>query len=190
MTAFLIIVAFGAAATGSKASVAAIGGGLSSAYLPRSSIGRIDTDQLNLGLMHLLVGLAIFAGSAKTRRASMGWCFAAGLCAYVFMWWYGKPHLIVLGACSLAWMLVVRWKNISITLVGTGIFLLVSGISLFNPFNTIYLQETRIGSTFFFPNILETITETAPVPLSQILVNATGSVEMGLVCLADLVCLA
>ena len=87
----------------------------------------------------------------------MRWCFAAGLCAYVFMWWYGKPHLIVLGACSLAWLLVARWKSLSITMVGTGIFLLISGISFFNPLETICLQG-QINSTFFFPNILETIT--------------------------------
>ena len=50
VTAVMIILAFGATGYWLEGAVAAIGGGLSSAYLVRSSFGRIDTDQLNLGI--------------------------------------------------------------------------------------------------------------------------------------------
>ena len=49
---------------------AAIGGGLSSAYLVRSSFGRIDTDQLNLGLMYLMFGLVMLSARSKKGVAS------------------------------------------------------------------------------------------------------------------------
>lgn len=49
ITALAIILCFGATGYWLEGTVAAVGGGLSMAYLQRSSIGRIDTDQLNLG---------------------------------------------------------------------------------------------------------------------------------------------
>ena len=70
----MITICFGAAGYWAEGAVAAIGGGLSSAYLVRSSIGRIDTDQLNLGFMYLIFGLVIFAGRAKSKATAVGWC--------------------------------------------------------------------------------------------------------------------
>ena len=65
----MIAVCFGAAGYWTEGAIAGLGGGLSAAYLVRSSIGRIDTDQLNLGFMYLMFGLVTFAGRAKSRRA-------------------------------------------------------------------------------------------------------------------------
>ena len=66
-TALMITICFGAAGYWAEGGVAAIGGGLCSAYLVRSSIGRIDTDQLNLGFMYLMFGLIAFAGRAQNH---------------------------------------------------------------------------------------------------------------------------
>ena len=49
MTAVMIALTFGVVGYWFEGAVAALGGGLSFAYLSRSSAGRIDTDQLNLG---------------------------------------------------------------------------------------------------------------------------------------------
>ena len=57
LTTAAITVCFGAAGYWAHGAVAGLGGGLSAAYLVRSSIGRIDTDQLNLGFMYLIFGL-------------------------------------------------------------------------------------------------------------------------------------
>ena len=87
LTALAITVCFGAAGYWAQGAIASLGGGLSAAYLVRSSVGRIDTDQLNLGFMYLMFGLVIFAGLAKSRIASLAWCVAAGITANLFMWW-------------------------------------------------------------------------------------------------------
>ena len=63
LTAIAIAICFGASGYWAHGAVAGVGGGLSAAYLVRSSIGRIDTDQLNLGLMYLMIGLVVFAGA-------------------------------------------------------------------------------------------------------------------------------
>lgn len=186
LTAIAITICFGAAGYWAEGSIASLGGGLSTAYLVRSSIGRIDTDQLNLGFMYLMFGLVVFAGLAKSRIARLAWCFAAGLTANLFLWWYGKSELVFLAAIALIWLLVCLHRDFLTILSGTIIFIAISGIGFFNPFASTYLQDVLSQSHFIFPNTFSTITEIQTVSLGQILVNATGSVEMGLVCLTGL----
>ena len=185
-TALMIACCFGAAGYWTEGGVAAIGGGLSSAYLVRSSIGRIDTDQLNLGFMYLIFGLIAFAGRARSSAHALGWCAAAGLSANIFMWWYGKQELIILGAISLAWVLVCLQRNAVMAFSGTLIFLAASRVTFVNPFSSAYFKDVLTKAHFIFPNTLETISEVQRVPFARILVDTTGSIEMGIVCLAGL----
>ena len=53
-----------------------------------------------------------------------------------------------------------------------------------------YLQDVVLHSDFIFPNTFSTITEIRTVSFSQILSNTTGSIEMGIVCLAGLALVA
>jgi len=186
LTALAVAVCFGAAGYWAQGAIASLGGGLSAAYLVRSSIGRIDTDQLNLGFMYLMFGLVVFAGRSASPLRCLGWCMAAGAAANLFMWWYGKPELIVMAAIALAWLIICLQRNVLTLLAGTTIFLALSGIEFFNPFNSPYVKDVLAEAGFIFPNTLETITEIQTVSLVQILVNATGSIEMGIVCLTGL----
>ena len=186
LTAIAIAVCFGAAGYWTEGAIAGLGGGLSAAYLVRSSIGRIDTDQLNLGFMYLMFGLVTFAGLAKSRISSLAWCVAAGLTANLFMWWYGKAELVFVAAVALGWILICLQRNLVTTVCGTSGFLLISGITLFNPLESAYLKDVVLHSNFIFPNTFSTITEIRTVSFSQILSNTTGSIEMGIVCLAGL----
>jgi dolichyl-diphosphooligosaccharide--protein glycosyltransferase len=186
LTAIAIAVCFGAAGYWTEGAIASLGGGLSAAYLVRSSIGRIDTDQLNLGFMYLMFGLVTFAGLAKSRISSLAWCVAAGLTANLFMWWYGKAELVFMAAVALGWILIFLQRNLVTAACGTIGFLLISGITLFNPLESSYLQDVVLHSNFIFPNTFSTITEIRTVSFSQILFNTTGSIEMGIVCLAGL----
>ena len=104
----MIVACFGAA--GYCWREAAPGGALSSAYLVRSSIGRIDTDQLNLGFMYLLFGLSILASRSKSLPWTVFWCSFAGLTAHLFLWWYDKPELVALPAISLVLLFIVLRK--------------------------------------------------------------------------------
>lgn len=186
LTALAVAVCFGAAGYWAQGAIAGFGGGLSAAYLTRSSIGRIDTDQLNLGFMYLLFSLVVFAGRSSSRLRSLCWCLAAGITANLFMWWYDKPVLIVMIAFALAWLLICLQRNVITSLVGTTIFLVFSGIEYFDPFSSTYLKNVFAEAEFIFPNTLQTITETRTVPLGQILIYSTGSIEMGIVSLTGL----
>lgn len=186
LTALMIVICFGAAGYWLEGSAAALGSGLSMAYLTRSSIGRIDTDQLNLGFMYLIFGLAVLAGKASSRGKCLMWCVASGVTANLFMWWYGKPELVGMAAIALAWLILCLQRNLVTTVTGSVIFLIIADISITNPLGSTYLKEVISAGEFIFPNTFQTITEIQRVSFPQILINATGSIEMGLVCLAGL----
>ena len=186
LTALMIAVCFGAAGYWLEGAVAGLGGGLSTAYLTRTAIGRIDTDQLNLGFMYLLFGLVIFAGEARTRARALALCFVAGLSARLFTWWYYKPELIVIVAVALAFVLIVRQRSLLSTATGTLMFIALSGIGIFNPLETPYLKEVLSGGNFIFPNTFQTITEMRQFSSPQALRSVAGSTEMGFFCLAGL----
>ena len=186
ITSLMITCCFGAAGYWLEGAIAGLGGGLSSAYLLRSSIGRIDTDQLNLGLFYLIFAFLIAAGRAKSKSWCILHCIFAGICANLFMWWYPKPELVVVASVSLFWIVACLQRSLLTATVGVTIFIGLSGIALFNPLATAYLQETLATGVFTFPNTLKTITEVREIPLLQILVHTTGSIEMGFVCLTGL----
>ena len=84
---------------------------------------------------------------------------AAGTAANLFMWWYGKPELIVMAAITLAWLISCLQKNVLTLIAGTTTFLALSGIASFDPLSSPYLKDVFVTAGFIFPNTLETITE-------------------------------
>ena len=183
-TTLMIVFSFGAAGYWLEGAVAALGGGLSAAYLVRSSIGRIDTDQMNLGFMYFIVGILLLAGRINSKSSSFVLCVAAGLVANLFMWWYGKPQLILMLTFILAWLLICLHRNFLHLILCISAFLFMSGVEVFNPFSSIYFKEIIEASHFKFPNTYQTITEVKAVSFYEILSNIGGSVEMGIVCLS------
>lgn len=180
-TALMIVICFGAAGYWLEGAVAGIGGGLSSAYLVRSSIGRIDTDQLNLGFLYLIFGLVVLSGRARSRRAALIWALAAGVTSNLFLWWYDKQELALLAGIALLWLLITLQRNLVTVVAGVLIFAMSAGLTFINPFETAYLKDVLVNASFVFPNTLNTITETSRASPAQMLTFTAGSIEMGLV---------
>ncbi len=187
LTALMITLAFGVTGYWLEGAVAAVGGGLSSAYLVRSSFGRIDTDQLNLGLMYLMFALVMLSAKSRTAISSIIWAISAGIIAKIFMAWYGKPELIWLAMAAYLWLLLAMRKEIKVAILCLLAFYALTPFSLLISPPVGYLQDSITAGNFLFPNIVATITETARVSLAEILISLAGSVEMGLVCLIGLV---
>ena len=187
ITALAIILCFGATGYWLEGSVAAIGGGLSMAYLQRSAIGRIDTDQLNLGFFYLLFGLAIWAGRAKNWQTSLGVTILAGLTARLFMEWYGKSELIWISLFALFWMLLVCSRDWRRTIGLSILFILLSGVQIVDISSSIYVRDSVANNALQFPNVLTTVSEVNKIELRNILLRMTGSVELCIVGLAGMV---
>ena len=149
ITAITIFLCFGATKYWLEGAVAALGGGLSYAYLVRSSIGRIDTDQLNLGLLYFVFGLIVFWGQSRSWRVNIVWCLATSSGAMLFMWWYPKPQLMLIATCSLVWLLVCARKHLAMNFAGCIAFITLSGATIFNPFTLNYAQENRSVAKFY-----------------------------------------
>ena len=181
-----LILAFGATGYWLEACVAAIGGGLSSSYLVRSSAGRIDTDQLNLAFIYLLLGMCVLAARMKYWRHHLVLCIAIGFVSYVFMWWYDRAQLVWLPVISLIWMTALFHRNPFLALAGGALVIIVSGAAIFDPFNSAYLQDTITSFGFVFPNTYSTITEISSITVTQMFSQMTGSVGMGLLCILGL----
>ena len=91
-----------------------------------------------------------------------------------------------MAAIALVWLLACLQRRILTVLTGTAIFLALSGVTSFNPLTSTYLKDVLVSNSFIFPNTFQTITEVRQVSFSQILGSATGSIEMGIVCLTGL----
>ena len=187
LTALMVAFCFGVAGFWLEGAVAALGGGLSSAYLIRSSIGRIDTDQLNMGFLYLLFGLAIWSNNQTTKRNFYFSLMLAGLMANVFMWWYGKSELVVLAIAAFVWIAFSKRRKIKEIALGTMLFAGISGINYFNPLVSPHFKEVLGEGKFYFPNTFDTITELQAFDFLQALEYACGSSYLGILCLAGLV---
>ena len=69
---------------------------------------------------------------------------------------------------------------------GTVLFIAISSLDFYNPLTSGYLMTTLDVSTFKLPNTLSTITEAQHLSSAALLAQATGSIELGLVCLFGL----
>ncbi|MGB2468018.1 MAG: hypothetical protein ACPIDW_02735, partial [Candidatus Puniceispirillaceae bacterium] len=181
ITALAIILCFGTTGYWLEGSVAAVGGGLCMAYLQRSSIGRIDTDQLNLGFFYLLFGLAIWAGRAQKWQVSLGVTILAGLTARLFMAWYDKSELIWMSLFALFWMLLVcsrDWRRAG----GFSIlFILLSGVQIVDIGGSAYIKESFATGALQFPNVLTTVSEVTEIDVRNMLRQMTGSLGLGVI---------
>ena len=180
ITIIAIFIAFGATGYWLEASVAAAGGGLSIAYYWRSSIGRIDTDQLNLGFMYFMFAMVMCAGKTKDARIGLLFTIIAGITANLFMNWYSKSELIIMAAIALFWLLAVishDWRRIG---GFTILFIIISGVGFIN---SIYLQNSLDFNNFIFSNVVATVTEASQANILEIFYRMTGSVLVSLMCL-------
>jgi dolichyl-diphosphooligosaccharide--protein glycosyltransferase len=159
-------------------------GTFSSGYYMRSSIGRIDTDMLNLFFPVLAGLLVLLAGKAKTERNVLLYSVGAGLSLFLFQWWYGKAgftlaFFMVLVFCLFVWHIRVRTILLSALL-----FILCSQPVTFMR-GTYNVQKTLESYSFFetarevvidngtapasFPNTMTTISEVDHVMMDEVL---------------------
>ena len=187
ISSILIILCIGATGFWIEASVAALGGGICAAYLQRTSIGRIDTDQLNLGLYYALFGLALMVSRVQTKKWAFVICVLLGLLSNVFMWWYSKPELIFILLASLTFALVSNFKNLPFAGLCITTVIILSGIDPTDYTISKFLQPELTASGFIYPNTLDYISELQTLSLTKLSLAITGTIELTLVGILGLV---
>jgi undecaprenyl-diphosphooligosaccharide--protein glycosyltransferase len=155
-----------------------------SEYYVRASIGRIDTDMLNIFFPILGAYLVLLACQAKSERWVWLWAAVAGLSINFFVWWYDKPGFAL--GCFLTLLVgLIIWRHkAQANLPALGVFTffagpsnLLSGLGSVRSFLDNYLfvgavkeaQAQEVVSPVTFPNVFNTISEAAKVPMSEVL---------------------
>ena len=137
--------------------------------------------------MYFMFAMVMCAGRAKDIKWGLFFTVIAGLTAKLFMLWYGKPELIFMAAFALFWLTLIvsrDWKRI----IGfLALFVIVSGVVLRNPFNSIYLLSELNYQNFVFSSVISTVTEASQIAISEILYRMTGSVLVSVFCMLGMV---
>ena len=176
ISALMIIISFGASGNWIFGAVAAAGGGLTQSYLARSSIGRIDNDQLNLGFFYLIIGLIVFASKAKTYRTSIPLAILSGAAIWLFNWWHSQPIFIYYYIIAFIWLELALNKDIKRTIINVSIFILFSGtLSVNDMFSDVYFSEQLSFGGLMFPNAFDTIGELKSLSFIDLTTNLSGS---------------
>lgn len=177
LTSVGVVLAFGAAGYWYEGCIAALGSSLSSAFLGRTSAGRIDTDQLNLGFFYFITALLIWASRCKNLLISVLLCVLAALTAQLFQWWWPKPILNWAFVFCLAWLGICLHQNIKRTTILLVLFVFFSGSFSFSDLQTVEMvAQKSVGvGKLSFPNTYDFVTELASIPIYDLLTSISGN---------------
>ena len=89
ITLFFIILGFGFEGT-----IAGLGASLSQSIFVRTSIGRVDTDLLNVGFFYSILTLIFLSVKSKSFKLKIFFICLCGLINFLFTWWYQHPGFI------------------------------------------------------------------------------------------------
>jgi len=144
-------------------------------YYMRSSIGRIDTDLLNLFFPVLAGLLILLAGKAKTEKNVLLYSIGAGLSLFLFKWWYERAGFTLAFFMVLVFSLFVKQIRFRAILVGAFLFVLcaepatfMAGTGSVEGFleNYFVIEDAAsknvidsVTTPATFPNVFKTISE-------------------------------
>jgi hypothetical protein len=153
-------------------------------YYMRSSIGRIDTDMLNLFFPVLAGLLILLAGKAKTERNVLLYAIGVGLSLFLFQWWYGRDGFTLAYYLVLVFSLFIQKIRFRTILFGSFLFVLcaqpttfmggtgaVQGFlqGYFTIEDTLKMVIDNGITSASFPNTMTTISEVNRVPMNEVL---------------------
>ncbi len=165
-------------------------------YYMRASIGRIDTDMLNLFFPALGGLLVLLAGKAASLRNRVLFSAFAGVALHGFDWWYEKPGFTLAYFCVLLAMLAIHRTPLRTLLLCAVVFVVVVGpghfrggvgsisSNLFDRYLNVgqeQVVEAENEAIFpaTFPNVYKTISEAERVPMGKVLTQVLDSKVLG-----------
>ena len=133
-------------------------------YFIRTSMGRVDTDLLQLFFLFLSSLFLFLISKEKDKKPIYLYSIFMGVTLALFGWWYAHTGIILVYMLLLAVILYINKINLKTSSVAFLLFIIFSnplyvygGFSSFVGFLNNYFSITNSSSGF--PNILKTITE-------------------------------
>ena len=168
-------------------------GTFASGYYMRSSIGRIDTDMLNLFFPVFTGLLILLAGRGKSERSILLYAMGAGFSLFLFQWWYGKAGFTLAYFVVLVFSLFVQQIRFRTILIGAFLFVLFSQPSIFmsgtgtiQNFLKAYFTIENVSEVLIengttpasFPNTMTTNSEVDHVPMDEVLRRVLSNIKL------------
>ena len=161
-------------------------GTFAASYYVRTSIGRIDTDMLNLFFPVLIALLILLASRAKTERSILLFSIGAGICFALFQWWYNKYIFALIYFAVLVFVFFIQKIRFRTILLSSLLFVLCMG-PVFFIYSTHKMEVVLTAYSIFkdvanesvtvtkskttpasFPSTLTTISEVDHVPMEEV----------------------
>lgn len=158
-------------------------GSFAGGYYMRTSIGRIDTDMLNL-FFPLIAGLLILLSSrAKSERQVLLYSIGVGLSLFFFHWWYNKAGFTWAYFATLIVFLFLKKNRFHTILLCALLFILCSEPKIFISATSnikgiieVYFLNEEASQVYaekgatpaIFPNTLTTISESNKVQFEEV----------------------
>jgi dolichyl-diphosphooligosaccharide--protein glycosyltransferase len=161
-------------------------------YMARTTIGRVDTDALNLFFPLLASLFLLLLYKSQKKSSFLIYSSLTGVTMFFFYWWYFHPGFHVIYLLLLAFILIIKKVDLKFFLISIALYIVCSNpMYLLNGFDNLinflykYLSVNENGAHGSLPNIMTTITEAQQRPfnatISSILSNNYIN-YIGLIC--------
>ena len=195
LTAVAVACMFWAAGYPAEGAIAGTGFGLSTAYLVRTSVGRIDTDQLIVFFVALTITFILLAIRQNDFRRMLGFVLLGALSSISFAWWYPQSTFVILFPIITGIGLFITRLDWRPAAAGFAAFVLATNpmlfmrsiVNFFDTFKDLFFVQATSGASpsgpqaLRFPDTYSTITELVKVDFLSTLQFMTSDVLIGFV---------
>lgn len=199
ISAFITVVTIGgmfwAAGYPVEGALAGLGLGMSTTYLVRTGVGRIDTDQLIVAFLALALGLVLMAARERNLARMLGYTLLTALVAEMTLWWHENALYIVLIPFLFFFSILIQQHNIKRAFLAAGVFILATNpLAFLTNFKNLFVafltrffgidlgEETlQPEMVLIFPDTFKTITELSRLDLLATLNTMTGHPVIGVI---------
>lgn len=196
LTALALAGMFWAAGYPAEGAIVGTGFGLSATFLVRTSIGRIDTDQLVVFFLAMVMAFIFLAAREKDLKRQIGFILLSALSALALEWWYSQPLFIVLFPLIAGFAIFTHQQDVKRSAIGTGVFILATNPLVVIPAFWIFfvqVMERVFGITIkpaapdgpvinlSFPDTFTTITELGRIDIIATLEYMTADKYIGII---------
>ena len=177
ITAVLIAFFFLSLGFGYEGVIAGLGASLSQSIFVRTSIGRVDTDLLNIGFFYCILALLSASIINNKFQNKILLIIIAGLSNFCFIWWYQRPGFFIPFLITLIILQFLYKTGFKVSIIQIFLFSLFSGpFFVFGSFENI-IKFSSVYINFFstavpkaglvFPDTFNTITELQSLRFSE-----------------------
>ena len=175
--------------------IAAVGSGMSFGFLGRTSIGRIDTDQLMLFFTAVCLSFAMLASRERNPYRVLGYALLTALSVSLAYWWHANGLFMVVVPAVMALGIYLNQKSIKRTVLALAVFIVAVNPVVFMKVAANFIPqvlERLTGGIFsartvsgtdslIYPHTYTTVTELKRLDLFDTLGNMAPHPLLGLV---------